>query len=213
MPTSFMQNIPDVVSVIQRLKPKKILDIGIGNGKYGLLAKEYVSGVVVDGVEAYEPYITDIQRAIYRKIYIDDISTMDYKKLKGYDLYLMIDVIEHVPKSVGHQILKGLNGIVLVSTPVEDYRAHYDNHFEDHVSHWTTDDFKDYVYEDFTNEYSTMVLIDTTRHAHDSELAKLRLERNQLQADIAQIKATRSWRITKPLRKLSHAARHITRKG
>ena len=47
MPTSFMQNIPDVVELMQKLKPKRILDIGIGNGKYGLLAHEYIDGCLL----------------------------------------------------------------------------------------------------------------------------------------------------------------------
>lgn len=201
-----MQNIPEVVAVMQSLKPKKVLDIGIGNGKYGLLAREYIEGVVVDGVEAYEPYITDIQRAIYNKIHIGDISTMDIAKFKGYDLYLMIDVIEHVPKTVGHKILKGLDGLVLVSTPVEDYRAHYENHFEDHVSHWTTEDFKNYSYVDYSNEYSTMVLVDTSENAKDNELGKLRKQYNQVAGELKSMKMSRSWRITAPLRWVKNQA-------
>lgn len=202
MPTSFMQNIPMVVELMQKLKPKKILDIGIGNGKYGLLAIEYIKDVRVDGIEAYEPYITDIQRSIYGKIYNNDISKMDYSKLAGYDLYLMIDVIEHVPKSVGHKILKGLNGVVLVSTPVEDYRAHYDNHFEDHVSHWTLEDFEQYPYEDYSNEFSTMVLVDTTAIAEKSTISKLRTRNKELENELKLVYGSRSWKSTEILRKV-----------
>lgn len=204
MPTSFMQNIPQVIEVIQKLKPKKILDIGIGNGKYGLLSKEYLNGVVVDGVEAWKPYISDIQKAIYRKIYNQDITTMDLSRLEDYDLYLMIDVIEHVPKTTGHKILQGLGGLILVSTPVEDYRAHYDNHFEDHVSHWTLDDFKNYPYEDYSNEFSTMVLIDTAKDAKPDELGKLRIRIEELEDKITGIENSKSWKITAPLRKIKN---------
>ena len=204
MPTSFMQNIPDVVELMQKLKPKRILDIGIGNGKYGLLAHEYIDGVEVDGVEAYEPYITDIQRAIYHNIFIGDVTKMDAKKLKGYDLYLMIDVIEHVPKSVGHRILQQLDGLVLESTPVEDYRAHYENHFEDHVSHWTPDDFKNYSYTDYSNEYSTMVLVDTSKSAAESELATLRKEHREVIARLGDVESSLSWKVTAPLRWAKH---------
>lgn len=207
MPTSFMENIPKVIEVMQRLKPKEVLDIGIGNGKYGLLAKEYVPSVVVDGVEAYAPYITDIHKAIYRQLYLEDVTKMNLGKLPSYDLYLMIDVIEHVPKAQGHTILKGLNGIVLVSTPVEDYRAHYDNHFEDHVSHWTLDDFKDYAYEDLSNDFSTMVLVDTTSRAHASQLSTLRAENKCLQKQIAELHASNSWKATRILRKAKRSIR------
>jgi 2-polyprenyl-3-methyl-5-hydroxy-6-metoxy-1,4-benzoquinol methylase len=160
MPTSYVETIPQIIKIIQEVKPKHVLDIGIGNGKYGLLTQEYCEGVVVDGVEAWQPYITEIQKAIYRKIYTQDIRAINAKNLSGYDLILMIDVIEHLQKKEAHRVLNSFEGLVLISTPVEDYRAHYENHYEDHVSHWGLKDFKKYSYKDHSTSLSTIVLLD-----------------------------------------------------
>jgi hypothetical protein len=42
MGTSDAANIPFVVSELQRLQPQSILDVGMGFGKWGVLAREYL---------------------------------------------------------------------------------------------------------------------------------------------------------------------------
>jgi len=42
MPTSDLYNITPILTIISNLKPKKILDVGCGFGKYGLLMREYL---------------------------------------------------------------------------------------------------------------------------------------------------------------------------
>jgi hypothetical protein len=75
----------------------------------------------------------------------------------------MVDVIEHFEKEEGHRLLGDMAGTVLVSTPREDYRAHYEhNPLEDHHSHWTVEDFSRYErVVDFSNELATIVVVDT----------------------------------------------------
>ncbi len=74
----------------------------------------------------------------------------------------MIDVLEHVEKAEDHRLLRDIAGTILVSTPREDYRAHdAHNPLENHRSHWTLDDFGDYQDVDFSNELSTIVVLDT----------------------------------------------------
>lgn len=163
MSTSHIDNIPVIVKVVQRLAPKSVLDIGIGMGKYGLLIREYLGGdlgradVVIDGIEGFDGYITDIHRAVYRELHITDLRDFDFRAAH-YDLYLMIDVLEHVDKDEGHRLLRDMGG----STPKEDYRAHYaHNPLENHRSHWTLEDFSDYRGIDFSNELSTIVVLNT----------------------------------------------------
>jgi 2-polyprenyl-3-methyl-5-hydroxy-6-metoxy-1,4-benzoquinol methylase len=167
MPTSFLDNIPTIVRIVQRLEPARVLDVGIGHGKYGLLTREYLSGdtgrsdVVIDGVEGFSGYVGEIQRAIYDQVLLADIRELDFAALE-YELYLMIDVLEHVAKDEGHRILQAMAGTVLVSTPKEDYRAHYaHNPLEDHQSHWGLDDFVRYPLHDFSNDNATIVVLDT----------------------------------------------------
>lgn len=171
MPTSFLDNIPLLIRIVQELKPASVLDIGVGMGKYGLLIREYLGGdtgradVVVDGIEGFPGYVGEIQRAIYDELFITDVRAFDFR-MAHYDLYLMVDVLEHVAKEEGHRLLRDMGGTVLVSSPKEDYRAHYaHNPLEDHQSHWTFEDFAGYGVRDFSNELATIVVLDTVRAA------------------------------------------------
>ena len=41
MASSFVSQIPVIVNLVSKLKPRKIIDIGKGFGKYGFLIHEY----------------------------------------------------------------------------------------------------------------------------------------------------------------------------
>ena len=42
MPTSDMHNIVPILTIMQHLQPRSVLDIGCGFGKYGVLLREYL---------------------------------------------------------------------------------------------------------------------------------------------------------------------------
>jgi hypothetical protein len=42
MPTSHKYQIKEIMELMVLINPKKILDLGIGFGKYGYLAREYL---------------------------------------------------------------------------------------------------------------------------------------------------------------------------
>jgi 2-polyprenyl-3-methyl-5-hydroxy-6-metoxy-1,4-benzoquinol methylase len=124
--------------------PKRVLDIGCGYGKYGVLLREYLDGLPrVDGVEAWQPYVKPHRLVgIYDDLYVTDALTLTEVFLDAYDLVNMADVIEHMEKQAGIDFLARCRGHVLLNTPV----AFFHNGeglppTEDHVSHWTYDDF------------------------------------------------------------------------
>jgi predicted O-methyltransferase YrrM len=94
MPTSQFYQISDIVEFIVRTNPKSILDIGVGFGKYGALAREYLDQGErlydwkrrIDGIEVFEEYITDIQRFYYDNIYIGNAVEVLPKLEETYDL-------------------------------------------------------------------------------------------------------------------------------
>ena len=147
MPSSWMHAIPVVCNYLANTQPRAVLDIGVGNGKYGLLAKEYGHAQIVDGVEADQSYINETVHAIYRKLWINDVRTM-YKEIPAndYNLIIMADVIEHMSKEDGFKLLDHFTGCpILITTPDMDYPQHDDEHpFENHVSRWTEGDFAKY---------------------------------------------------------------------
>lgn len=84
MPTSTYEQITAVVRYLERVMPMTILDVGLGNGKLGFIARDLLDVmhgqrykrdewlVRVDGIEAFPDYVQAHQRAIYDDIYTGD---------------------------------------------------------------------------------------------------------------------------------------------
>ena len=72
-------------------KNMRILDVGAGSGTYAqLLAPDFK----MDGIEIFEPYITDYKlQTLYNNIYLADIREFD---VSNYDYFIMGDVLEHL---------------------------------------------------------------------------------------------------------------------
>jgi 2-polyprenyl-3-methyl-5-hydroxy-6-metoxy-1,4-benzoquinol methylase len=124
--------------------PRKILDVGCGYGKYGVLLREYVEGhPSVDGVEAWEPYVEPHKlRGIYDNLYVEDVCGLSQEILDQYDMVVMGDVIEHIGKHQALELLSRIKGWVVIATPFDHF--HTDEGLpptEAHISHWTTEDW------------------------------------------------------------------------
>ena len=162
MPSSRCSSIPTIVNTVRKVKPSSILDIGAGFGKWGVLFREYTDiigsqrdparyerknwQVRIDGIEVHEPYITPLHRFIYNTLYIGDARTRIHDTPQ-YDIVFLGDVIEHLPKDEGAQLLRDCldhaNWFVLVTTPAVEVSqdALCGNEYERHRSFWTPDDF------------------------------------------------------------------------
>jgi 2-polyprenyl-3-methyl-5-hydroxy-6-metoxy-1,4-benzoquinol methylase len=158
MPTSEAANITPIVHEILRRRPKKVLDLGVGVGKYGMLTREYldIAEMRVDpknwivnivGVEGFAEYRNPVHDWAYNSVLYEDFTTT-FSRFKGFDLVLMIDSLEHVEKPLGQEILFTLlqqNRRVVVSCPTgihyREQGAVNGNEFERHKAHWTEADF------------------------------------------------------------------------
>src|SRR3989344_5395590 len=164
MPGSHSQQLNEIVEIMVLLKPKSILDVGVGFGKYGVLAREYLDlwagaqksrddyrqwQTKVDGIEACQNYLTPLHSFIYNQIHIGNAcNIMPSIKNLSYDLILLIDVLEHLNYKDGRELLNQLRWIgrnVLISTPkiMGDQGALYGNEFEHHIHQWQKTDFTD----------------------------------------------------------------------
>ena len=164
MPGSHSQQLNEIVEIMVLLKPKSILDVGVGFGKYGVLAREYLDlwagaqkncddyrqwQTKVDGIEACQNYLTPLHSFIYNQIQIGNAcNIMPSIKNLSYDLILLIDVLEHLNYKNGRELLNQLRRIgrnVLISTPkiMGDQGALYGNEFERHIHQWQETDFAD----------------------------------------------------------------------
>lgn len=157
MPSSSSSQISVIVQLISLTNPQSLLDIGVGFGKYGFLAREYLElwdgrerysewTRRIDGVEAYHEYLTPIHRLIYNDLYegnaLDVIKELTFR----YDLALLIDVLEHFEAADGERLLREVRGKarnLLISTPKHPGHqdAAFGNPFEKHLSEWTTKGF------------------------------------------------------------------------
>jgi len=156
------ENISTVVRWITCVDPKSVLDVGIGFGKYGVLAREYTDirhgryrkegwKTQIDGIEIFELY-RNLVWQVYDKIYIGDALTL-IDSLVNYELILLGDVIEHFAKVDGMTLLtkcqQHSTKAVIVSTPFGNYPqdAVFGNEHEWHLSMWLPEDFSDGKWE------------------------------------------------------------------
>lgn len=146
MPSSFVDSIPPIMKYLIETKPSFIVDVGPGWGKYGLMCREYLTDLVqLDAVEVAEGRIAT-QDEIYNSVVTSDVRLLPKNVWDGYDLVLIIDVIEHMSKEDGLALLSNIldcGASVLVSTPKQWMEQHDpSNPYETHVSHWTWEDFR-----------------------------------------------------------------------
>ena len=152
MPSSQYYHISKLMHIIIALKPLKVLDVGTGFGKYGILCREYLDlwdgrqkyefASQIDGVEVFKDYITPLHHFVYNNIYNDNITAVTSKLEMGYDLVLLLDVLEHFDKDEGRFLLESLlskNTGILISTPKHpsEQRDAFGNIYETHRSAWS----------------------------------------------------------------------------
>jgi len=162
MASSFISQIPGIIHLVEKLHPRKILDIGKGFGKYVFLIHEYCgidnqvrvnpekslkdqSNILIDAIEVDPDLMLPHLEHIYNKIYFGDILKI-YELFPKYQLVLMIDIIEHIKKEEAFHLLEHLlkNGSkIIIATPIAFFEQElYKSKFENHVSHWKLEDFE-----------------------------------------------------------------------
>lgn len=158
MPTSPFLQLNEIVQLIVRTDPRKLLDIGIGFGKYGFLAREYLElwdgreryadwQRQVDGIEVFKDYLTPVHDYIYDRVFVGNAPDLLPGLDSDYDLILLVDVLEHFSYDDGVRLLSecrqhGRN--VLISTPENLYAqgAAFGNAYETHLFQWKPAHFR-----------------------------------------------------------------------
>lgn len=159
MPSSAIESKQVLVDWFEEIKPRRVLDIGVGCGTYSMLlnGRYPVEGFrqyqgpkpYMVGIEVYYPYVTQFDlNAKYDKLVIGDARYFDYFKLwqeigDEYDLTIMGDVLEHMTKDEAVHLfdeVKPDSYNLLISLPIIHYpQGAFDgNPFEVHVKeNWT----------------------------------------------------------------------------
>ena len=159
MGVSDASNIPFVANELQRLNPQSILEIGVGFGKWGVVAREYLEAwqghyrrgewrVRIEGIEIFEDYRNPIWAAAYDRIHIGD-ATQILNTLGQFDVGLICDVIEHIEKPAGRDLINQLLAhchTVILTTPLSFWPQgeEHGNVNEKHLCLWRPEDFSGY---------------------------------------------------------------------
>jgi hypothetical protein len=133
--SSHWDQIPQIIEIVMQIKPRGILDIGPGRGKYGVLFCEYLrewaeQDVIVDAI-ADEPIWC---RHAYHEVWRGNALEILPRLTKNYHLITIIDVIEHLKREDGENLLRFAakrGEKILLTTPKDASRC------GDHKSEWT----------------------------------------------------------------------------
>lgn len=153
MPTGFTDTLSPVARLIEWMQPQRILDIGVGNGRMGVIAREYAAapwsnrfceGIrIVDGIEGHRSYLGPLHEAVYDEVVVGEaIATLrDFdSNARRYDLGLAIDILEHFDALSAREFIdvcRRVCNVLAVATPrwyFEQRSA--ENPLEEHRSFW-----------------------------------------------------------------------------
>jgi hypothetical protein len=129
-------------------KDIKILDIGPGCGTYSDLLSPL--GFKLDGLEIYEPYITQFDlRSKYNSLHLGDIMDFDFYM---YDYLIMGDILEHLTISNAQIVLSKIKSYkikTLVAVPYEYEQGEWGgNIYEAHLQPELTPELMKSYYPD-----------------------------------------------------------------
>ena len=157
MPTSHPRQINELIELVRRLDPGRILDVGCGLGKFGFLAREYLEvwggekpygqwQRTIDAIEGFPDYITPVHGFVYDKVMVGDALEILAGLDRTYDVVLLIDVLEHFERADGVALLHRCAGLArhtVVSTPkdIGVQEEVFENPLEAHRSQWRYRDF------------------------------------------------------------------------
>lgn len=147
MPYSFNTFDQTVVDLFHELQPKNMLDIGCGAGKYGKIAQQIIPNTKRIGIEVEEKYIEKFElRSLYDEMRVGYASEVLNKDVnETFDLVVIGDCIEHMPKSVGIDLINYLTyrtKYILILAPEFIIQHEVEGVKEEaHISVWSEQDF------------------------------------------------------------------------
>ena len=156
------------VELILKLQPESFIDIGVGNGRWGFLFREYTDlwagrnmreqwKSQIDGIEIFAPIVQEHQRAMYKRIFVGNAYTL-IDELHSYDFVWAFDLMAAFEKQKGLEMLKKMKektGMLLAvwqtldeKVPVKSQTV---NPFDAKVSSWSQQDFADAGFQYYKN--------------------------------------------------------------
>jgi len=133
-----------------------VLDLGCGRGDV-LAQAGVLSSSTVSGVDGHEPSLAAAKKAGYSRVTNSDVmSYLADQEAASVDVIIALDVIEHFIKATGFNLIGEATRVarhkVIFMTPNGfQYQAPApDNPFQEHLSGWTPQEFRDLGFTRFT---------------------------------------------------------------
>ncbi len=147
----------DVLRLLERLGPRRVLDVGAGFGRWGFLCRCHLGSgtslttqpgqsLVIDAIEAFAPNVNPVYSAVYNAVHIGDAREM-IAGVGDYDVILCSHMIEHIPKADGWALIDAMKAkasmAVVLGVPFHSplRGAVGGNPYEAHVCVWSRRDF------------------------------------------------------------------------
>lgn len=127
------------------LEKLRVLNVGVGSGDSGLARQlPFLPFFRLDLLDVHQPYLDKAIKRDWAAKHVNfihaDIRNFD---VSGYDVVLMFDVLEHLPKEDSLAVMKKIKCQQIIFIPLEEhYRENtFDAASQDHLSLWTEQDF------------------------------------------------------------------------
>lgn len=158
MGTSNWQNIPFCIDTLMKIQPQRVLDIGVGFGRWGMIVREFCDvwydhvlpndwQIHIEGIEGFADNIDDYHKHFYNKIHIGDARRIIPTLSTTWDVIIFGDVLEHFERQEAEQLLEWAldnSTYVLINIPLGSewpQEDKYKNPYERHLSEWEAQDF------------------------------------------------------------------------
>lgn len=159
MGTSNWQNISYNIEILMKIAPERVLDVGVGFGRWGMIVREFCDvwfgrvmksdwKVHIEGIEAFKENISEYHYAFYDHIHIGDAREVIFSLGNSWDVVIFGDVLEHFEREVAERILNWClenSSYIMINIPLgSDWSQSdsYENPYERHLSTWTEEDFE-----------------------------------------------------------------------
>jgi 2-polyprenyl-3-methyl-5-hydroxy-6-metoxy-1,4-benzoquinol methylase len=145
--------VPGFVDLRKRMFPKgmKVLNVGVGRGDSFVASQlPHLEFKRLDHMDVHEPYIFKAREIPWAaeevRFKVGDVR--NGTNFEDYDLVLLADIVEHLPKDDAVELLKR-PGKKLMLIPIETEPRDNDTDVEsrEHLSFWTEKELKDLGYK------------------------------------------------------------------
>ncbi len=149
MPVSYGENRVSYKQWLKDKQPETFLDIGMGYGELGKIAKTVLPDIELTGVEIFLPYLVHERSNVklYKTVVLGDMREL-IGKLWAHDVIIAFDVIEHMHREDGLAVIDYLRALanfgLLVSVPIKLYPqgAVNGNAAEEHLDQWSVQEMQ-----------------------------------------------------------------------